>query len=191
MNWPTPALPLILTFPPHGKKAIPSLKNNRELIPIDATRMKSIKNAEVQAYLRKVGPLISEQWQQQASQYGWSLLPKPTLVAVAVRVVLYRPNPKKLPRQDGDNIYTTLQETLQKLVIEDDNQVADHHVRTQYTRNRALHHATLCLWVVENLEEEYMERDYRLVIDNHMLVRPTPTIRSMPDIPFVDSEPGS
>lgn len=185
MTWPTPELPLMLYYPSDDGRAIPAMKNNRDIIHDTQGVPRSIKNARVQAYLKMVGPLLSAQWNLVEQIHDFEPVPLPYAVEVYVQVVLYRPNPKKLPRQDGDNIYTTLQETLPGLVLQNDKQVADHHVRAEYTPNKALHHALLWLWVIEGMTSRQKEDAYRHVVDTYIL--DFPDRFNIKEMPLVDT----
>lgn len=137
-SYPTPDNPLILNFPGH----VPALKNRKQ--PVRAgKKLKLVPNKVVRDFIRRIRPLIEGQWEGQ----GFSLLPVPSRIGIYVEIVFYRNNPKLLPNSDGDNAYTTLQELLAKLVIENDKQVGYGSFDVLYTSNRALEHARAYIWL--------------------------------------------
>lgn len=139
---PTPENPIVLNFIGH----IPSLKNRKQ--PIRAgKKLKLVPNKVVRDFVNRMKPLLEGQWTKLAAEQGFSLVPLPQRIGVYAEIVFYRNNPKLLPNSDGDNAYTTLQELLAKLIIENDKQVGYGSFDVLYTSNRALEHASVFIWV--------------------------------------------
>lgn len=140
-SYPTPSNPLVLTYPGH----IPSLKNRRRPVK-EGGKLKLKKNTEVMLFLQRTRRLLEQQWAAQASQHGYRLLEPPGRIDLYVEIVFYRRDADKLPASDGDNAFTTIQETLKKLIVRDDNQIRLGVFDVRYTAQRSLEHATAYIW---------------------------------------------
>lgn len=149
MNFPSPDNPLIL----HYRGRIPALKNDKEWVDDPETGgKKPIPNEEVQVFFKKAKSL-----QRQVDRQGFTRMPFPMPVACHVTMYFRINEPHGIPTSDGDNAYTTLQETWQFPlvvktmgavlgVIENDRQVLECHWRTIAVPVANLEGATAFLW---------------------------------------------
>jgi hypothetical protein len=171
---PTPENPLELRYTGH----IPALKNRKRLSKNSKTgKLELQKNFDVKTFLTRIKPLIQQQWEAADGE----LLEKPKRIGVYVEIVFYRSDPTKLPASDGDNSYTTIQETLKQLVVRDDNQVGFGAFEVMYTPIPSLEQAVAYIWHMD--EEERGGQQYtRFWIAKQQREQATPKDVGVPGI---------
>lgn len=103
---PSPENPLIVVST--SDKGIPSMKNDNRL---DLKRGKLRRSGTTNAFLRGFPKKV----QAAMEHKGFTQLPPD----VPISLVVYM----KMPSQDGDNVFTTVQETMQKSLVHNDRMV--------------------------------------------------------------------
>lgn len=142
MNYPLTSNPLVLIYRGH----VPSLKNNRQVFTgKDGTFHRIGRSAGVNRFLKLSATQISIQCERQ----GFDQIAMPELVGVYARIGVCPPRKTLVPNSDLDNSYTTLQETWQGCVIDDDRQVTDYHVSRFLVASQQLEYAMVFLWVLD------------------------------------------
>lgn len=151
MDLPSASNPYVLPL----SLSVPSLKNNRDLRVLPSGRVMPAKNEVVRKFLFDVETRLLPLYPR--SQYP--TIPRPRLAGVWVDLHFYAANPKKaLPRRDGDNALTTLQEMLQTQdkssgifgFVEDDSQFGYGSYAVHYVQDRRLDGAVIYCWALEN-----------------------------------------
>lgn len=148
MNFPSPDNPLIL----HYRGRIPALKNDKVLITKKGGDQALIPDKDVLEFFKRVKSL-----QRQVDQQGFNRMHFPTPVACHVTMYFRINEIHHIPTSDGDNAYTTIQETWQYPavvktmgavlgVIDNDRQVLECHWRTIAVPVANLEGATAFLW---------------------------------------------
>lgn len=161
-NYPTPANPLIVMLA--GRPA--SLKNDKEIHQrnvvdsatgkpiIDSATGKPIKQAfigkspEVRTFIRSAQSTICTARERR----GFDIVPMPRLIGALAVFFLHVPEASKtgLPTADDDNLWGTVQESLQEQVVcEDDGQVRDHRPVFLPAKARASEMTLLYVWSYE------------------------------------------
>lgn len=138
---------------------VPSLKNNKLPIKGKDGNLKLISNTRVNFFNKTTIPLLNELQQRQ----GFGTIPKDKEVLVYVRVVSY--SKKSIANKDLDNMWTTVQETLQhSSIIENDSQICGSWTEKHTTGIKALQHFAVWLWVADS-QISYFEQVERVYHD--------------------------
>jgi hypothetical protein len=144
LYYPTPTNPLVLVY----RGDIPAMKNDRTVFTDKNDKFRGLGRSKVvRRWLQTAGDHVSEQFERQ----GFDTLGEPCLVGAFVSVGVYmaEKNIRLLPKKDLDNAYTTIQETWQGIVIDDDRQIADFHPSRIPIFNKALLHSMSFLWLLD------------------------------------------
>lgn len=141
---PLPTNPLTLVY----RGSIPALKNDLTLrIDRQGRFVGKGRRADISRFLKESSTRISEQWALQ----GFDKVSEPVQLGVMVHLGVYiaPSNKTGLPKSDLDNAYTTIQETWQNVVIDDDRQIADIHITRCPIPSRDYLHTLVFLWVLD------------------------------------------
>lgn len=106
MTNPTPENPLIVVSV--SDKGVPSMKNDNQL---NFKTGKMTRSNATKVFLRGFTGKVKAAMNQK----GFSMLSDDTPIGLYVYM--------KLAKQDGDNVFTTIQETMQKSIVNNDRQV--------------------------------------------------------------------
>ncbi len=144
MPLPTPTNPALLRFfnAVSRNQSIPALKNQREPIVTRSGQLRFVASADVQRFVKSMTKALTTQWQSQ----GFDLIRLPLRVAVLVEVYKYVTDPTVVPLADLDNQYTTIQEMLQGVALENDRQIVAFHAQEVKTLSRQHQIAYCYLW---------------------------------------------
>jgi Holliday junction resolvase RusA-like endonuclease len=138
---------------------VPSLKNNKIPIEDKEGRLKLISNSRVDFFNKTTVPLLKETQKRQE----FVTIPKDTEVLALIRVVSY--GKKQIANKDLDNMWTTIQETLQHAdIVENDNQTCGTWTEKHTTGIKALQHFAMWLWVADS-QIPYFEQVERVYHD--------------------------
>lgn len=145
-NYPTPLNPAILLYTgtiPAMKNSIQVRQNPKTLKVTGVGRKKS-----VQKDMTKMAQLAKQQWDAQ----GFDKIEETHYVGIFVSLGVYisKDSDSDLPNSDLDNSYTTIQETLQNSIIDNDRQIVDLHATRKRFSNIAIpEYSLVFLWAIE------------------------------------------
>lgn len=148
MKYPTPLNPLIL----YTRESIPSLKNDRDLRIYEDNEGKlkgvSRRSKTVVQFMAICGAHFRDYRERQ----GFDIVEEPEQIGVYVQLGVYLSPKSKvgLPLKDADNMYTTLQEILQGVAIENDRQIGDYHVTRMLVDSPQYEYSLLCVWKIDS-----------------------------------------
>ncbi len=153
MNYPTPTNPLIVTYRGH----ILSMKNEHKLRVNKATKevMGIGRSPEVRKFLTTWSQNVNAQMLRQ----GFDQIPKPVQVGCHVRIGVYAEPNAALPKSDNDNMYTSIQETWQTTLIDNDCQIAHMNIDRDIVRLKGYEFTIGFLWVLDG-EQLAKDKDY-------------------------------
>lgn len=152
---PTADNPLILVYP--GK--VPSMKNQTQIYLKDSPAEGETvggrvvagvgRPASVQRYLGMMSDRAVSQMQNQK----FSKIELPFRVLCWATIGIYKSPTNKdstfIPKNDVDNMYTTIQETWKNSIMVDDRQVVDYHVSSRLFTNEKTMYTCVFLWTVD------------------------------------------
>jgi len=166
-NIPTHQSPLILRWA-YGQ-SIPSLKNNKTPVPSTAkdgsTFFRPVSNKSVKKFQRWASGEIAQQFD--TSYFDPIMMP--VQIGCWVRIAVHVAG-DGIPNKDADNLYTTLQETLAGIALEDDRQISNVYFQREITKNSLLEHAKMWLWHWDDEKLPFLQQEYvfhRYVIGNN------------------------
>lgn len=153
MNYPTPLNPAILLY----AGTIPAMKNSMQVRQSKKTKqiLGIGRKKSVRLTMVKLAQKAKQQWDSQ----GFDLINENYCVGAFVHLGVYIASTSKsgLPNSDLDNSYTTLQETWQKSIIDNDRQIVDFHVtRRKFSNKNIPEYSMIFLW---SLEKEKLDAD--------------------------------
>lgn len=143
---PSPLNPIVLIYT--GK--IPSMKNSLRVI--QNKRTKRVMGVRRSKSVEKTMMAFSNRILQQMQKQGWTPIEEPNPVACYIELGVYIAAKSKtgLPNSDLDNSYTTIQETLQGVVIGNDRQIVDFHVtRRAFNNPNIPPYSRVFLWALD------------------------------------------
>lgn len=145
-NKATPTNPIILYY----SGDVPSMKNEHEIHYHEGKPSGIGRSKNVKIFFRKAGDVFREQIRRQ----GVDEIPYPTMVGAFVHFGVYispknRKDKSNLPSQDVDNMYTSVQETWQGLVLKDDVQIVTYTTGRFPVSSQAQEFVIACLWELE------------------------------------------
>lgn len=152
--------------------SVPALKNDRDLHYLANGQPIFAKNKEVVKFLRSAEQYLLPQ----VHNNNYSVIIRPQRVRLWIDIYFFAANPAKaLPRRDGDNALTTLQETLQSPdkssgicnLIEDDCQVGTGIFNVVYVPKKLFEGATIYLWILTETQDVF--DDFVLLRDSRQL----------------------
>jgi len=147
MTTPSSSNPYLLIFKGH----VPALKNDKRAVTNKKGDAVLVHSPEVSKWLKNQESSLHSQ----VKNNNYQTIMKPARVGVWADIYIYGPNaPKSYPRRDGDNMFTTLQETLQTAdmpsgicgVMEDDSQISFGHYEIHYVKSEMLEGARVYVW---------------------------------------------
>lgn len=153
-NYPTPLSPAVLLYTgtiPAMKNSIQVRQNPKTKEVIGVGRKKSVRNKMA---------LLAQRAKRSWDLQGFDLIEESHYVGVFVSIGVYiaKSSTSLLPNSDLDNSYTTIQETLQSNIINNDRQIVDFHVtRKRFSNPSIPEYSLVFLWALEKekvLEDE-------------------------------------
>lgn len=170
MRYPSAANPLILLY---GGR-IPALKNEKTIVT-DGSGTRTLQaNKDVKTFYKRVQSAVKSQ----VAAQGFDPIAFPTPVALYAEIFFSIKEAHGIPTTDGDNAYTTLQESLQdkkKLakttgavlgVIDNDRQILSFHVEVLAVPSPRFEGAKLFLWTMNRPNDlQYRKEERRLFED--------------------------
>ncbi len=146
----TPENPFLFRI--NGK--VPSLKNDRTFV-IEAANKQvfSRPNNEVLKAKRSISATIGRAMER----LGLSMLPKNAQVRCYAELGYYAQSLDVIPKQDNDNVWTTIQECLMGTLIEDDRLVEGFTVRRKLLPAREFVYQKIWVWKYDRSRDDYPE----------------------------------
>lgn len=139
-NYPTIQNPLEIVYP----GTVPALKNRKQLVKSKNGKASLINSKTVDKFNSLADGYVSKAIQRA----GFDIIPDGTHIGVFARVVFATSKDKNTePNNDLDNAFTTLQETLEHHVIQNDRQVYHFYAQKELVHNANFEMGRLWVWV--------------------------------------------